>query len=273
MMMREETFHALASYIKEKFGICLGQEKKTLLEGRLVKVIARLGLADAQAYYAYLLKEKSGAADIELINAISTNHTFFMRETDHFQYFSETVLPDWYERIRDRDLRTWCAACSTGEEAYTLAMLIGDFFSLRSCNWDTTLLATDISEAALAAARRGIYESKAVAQLPERWRKLYFHRMGEAHYQVNAKLQQEIVYRQFNLITPHFPFKRKFHAIFCRNVMIYFDKETRRALIDRFYQSLERGGYLFIGHSEVLDRRETPFEYLRPSVYRKGGAH
>ena len=271
MEMQEKTFCDLAAYIKDKFGICLGREKKTLLEGRLVKILTRLRLDSAEAYYDYLLQDTSGLADADLINAVSTNHTFFMRETDHFQCFSDSALPYWYERIRDRDLRTWCAACSTGQEAYTLAMLISDFFALKEHDWDTTLLATDISAAALAAARRGIYESRTVAQLPERWRKLYFQRLDSAHVQVAAKLRQEIVFRQFNLITPHFPFRRKFHVIFCRNVMIYFDKPTRRALVDRFYQSLEPGGYLFIGHSEVLDRRETPFEYLRPSVYRKGG--
>lgn len=270
MVMQEKTFYELAAYIKEKFGISLGREKKTLLEGRLVKILARLGLDSAEAYYAYLRQDTSGLADADLINAVSTNHTFFMRETDHFQYFSETVLPHWYERIRDADLRTWCAACSTGQEAYTLAMLISDFFSLKEQDWDTTLLATDISAAALAAARRGVYESRTAAQLPERWRKLYFQRLDSARLQIIPRLRQEIVFRQFNLITPRFPFKRKFHAIFCRNVMIYFDKETRRALVNHFYQALEPGGYLFIGHSEVLEREETQFEYLRPSIYRKG---
>lgn len=271
MEMKEKTFYDLAAYIKRKFGISLGREKKTLLEGRLAKIIARLKLADAEAYYAYLLKDTSGLADLDLINAVSTNHTFFMRETDHFQYFSEVALPYWYEKIRDGDLRTWCAACSTGQEAYTLAMLIGDFFALKEQRWDTTLLATDISEAALAAARRGIYERQTVQQLPERWQKLYFHRLDGEHVQVTPALQREIVFRQFNLITPRFPFKRRFHVIFCRNVMIYFDKQTRRALVDQFYRALEPGGYLFIGHSEVLDRQEMPLQYLRPSVYRKGG--
>lgn len=267
--MKDQTFVNLTAYIHQKFGINLGREKRALLEGRLYKLIAKLGLSDAEEYYEYLIGEKTGVADIDLVNAVTTNHTFFMRESEHFRCFSESVLPYWYDTIRDRDLRTWCAACSTGEEAYTLAMLIGDFFSLKNQFWDTTVLATDISHTALKMAITGIYTNESMASLPDRWRRIYFQKLDSEHYQANTKLKAEVTYRQFNLIAAHFPFKRRFHTIFCRNVMIYFDRQTRLALVKRFYECLEPGGYLFIGHSEVLDRNMTLFKYVMPSVYRK----
>lgn len=269
MEMTDEDYQCLSGYIKKKFGIHMGPEKKRLVEGRLQKILQELQFSDMKTYCNYLLEEKTGKADVALVNAITTNHTFFMRETEHFSCFSKVVLPQMEQSIRDYDLRTWCAACSSGEEAYTLAMLIRDFFSLKSGPWNTKLLATDISLTALAAAKSGVYSAEAVALLPERWRKIYFKKIDGAYYQVKPELKEEIIYRQFNLINAQFPFKKKFHTIFCRNVMIYFDSSTRRALVKKFHACLEKGGYLFIGHSEVIDRSDSLFSYVGPSVYRK----
>lgn len=262
-------YEDLTSYIKLKFGISLGDQKKTLVEGRMEKVLQQLGIKEFAVYLDYLKKDATGKADIALVNAITTNHTFFMRETDHFKYYAEAALPKIVAKINDGDLRTWCAACSSGEEAYTLAMIIKDFFAFKEAGWDTKVLATDISLTALNAAKSGVYSSDAVRSLPQKWQKIYFQKKGDLHYVVKDTLKEEIIFRQFNLINKTFPFKRKFHAIFCRNVMIYFDALTRRELINKLYQSLEYGGYLFIGHSEVIDRQESLFSYVMPSVYRK----
>lgn len=267
--MTEQDFIYLTGYIKKKFGIHLGKEKKALVEGRLGKILTALNITNVGEYYEYLLKDTTGNADIALVNAITTNHTFFMREASHFRYYADVVLPYWEKVLHDRDLRTWCAACSSGEEAYTLAMIIRDFFNLKNQNWDTKVLATDISLTALQTAKRGIYAAEAMESLPDKWRKIYFQRFDRANYQIRAELKAEVIFRQFNLISEAFPFKRKFHAIFCRNVMIYFDMKTRKELVEKFYQYLEPGGYLFIGHSEVLDRKELLFRYIMPSVYRK----
>lgn len=262
-------FGELTKYIKLKFGISLGEQKRSLVEGRMEKVLQKLGITDFTVYLQYLKEDKTGKADIALVNAITTNHTFFMRETDHFQYYAEVVLPKIVANINDGDLRTWCAACSSGEEAYTLAMMIKDFFVFKNEGWDTKVLATDISLTALGAARLGVYSNDAVHSLPSKWQKIYFQKKDDMHYQVKETLKSEVIFRQFNLINKEFPFKRKFHVIFCRNVMIYFDAPTRRELINKLYQSLEAGGYLFIGHSEVIDRNESLFNYVMPSVYRK----
>lgn len=268
ILMTTKEFSMLAAYIKQKFGVNLGLEKKTLVQGRLHKIIDNMNFTSFKEYYEYVANDKTGKADVELVNAITTNHTFFMRESSHFEYFSNNVLPYLYRVIKDRNLRIWCAACSTGEEAYTLAMLIRDFFSIRSQEWDTKLLATDISLNALAAAKQGCYSAEALACIPAKWRNIYFKKQIDDQYQVIETLKDEVIYRQFNLMNTQFPFKKKFHTIFCRNVMIYFDTPTRQALVRKFYDYLEPGGYLFIGHSEVLDR-SSAFKCIMPAVYRK----
>lgn len=269
MKITDEEFFLLAGYIKRKFGINLVPQKKGLVVNRLNKIISSLQLNSIKDYYDYVVHDKTGEADRVLVDAITTNHTFFMREFSHFKYFTSEVLPYWYQHIPDHDLRVWCAACSTGEESYTLAMLIQDFFALRDSSWDTKILATDISQQALAIARQGFYLEEDLANVPEKWRKLYFKKAQEGVWQIIADLQQEVIYRQFNLQTKEFSFKRKFHVIFCRNVMIYFDNDLREALINQFYQWLEPGGYLFIGHSESIDRNKSSFRYVMPAVYRK----
>ena len=180
------------------------------------------------------------------------------------------MLP-WIERtVRDGDIRTWCAACSTGQESYTLAMLLEDRFGLRGPMWEKTLLATDLSRDVLAFAQRGVYPSATVDVLPDAWRRGYFHRVDDTHVQVIDAVRRQVLYRPFNLMTPVFPFRRSFHVIFCRNVMIYFDAPTRQQLAAKFADFLVPGGYLFLGHSEVIDWQAAPdFDYVMPSVYRK----
>ena len=269
--MQQQLFEKFAAYVEARFGIRLPDEKKTLLETRLFKLFSSSQepeLADEESFFAYLCQDQSGRADNILADAITTNHTFFMREKDHFAYFSEAVLPYWAEHSPERDLRTWCAACSTGEEAYTLAMLIQDFFALKT-GWDVSLLATDLSREALAAARSGSYDRHVLRELPVSWQRLYFQPDGAERVRITDALRAQIIYRQFNLMEPHFPFRRRFHVIFCRNVMIYFDAPTREALVRKFYEFLEPGGVLLIGHSEVIDRNTVPFAYVMPSVYRR----
>ena len=150
-----------------------------------------------------------------------------------------------------------------------MAMIMSEFFALQGPQWDTTLLATDLSQEILATARRGIYTDEAVRGLPPQWKGQFFHKLATGDWQVSQNLQQQVLYRRFNLMNPVFPFKKPFHVIFCRNVMIYFDTETRDSLVRKFYDFLEPGGFLFVGHSEVIDRQSAPFEYVMPSVYRK----
>lgn len=265
----DKEFRLLAEFIEKNYGIHLRKEKKTLVTGRLQKVLQQAGFDNFTDYYQYLLSDKSGNAMVTFVNKMTTNHTFFMREAAHFYFFKDTVLPFLENTVKDKDLRIWCAGCSTGEEPYTLAMIIDEFFNSEKSCWNTKILATDISEHALNLAKAGIYSNESVVPLPPNWKFTYFIKQDPNHARVIETIRDEVIYRKFNLIDDVFPFKRKFHAIFCRNVMIYFDQETKIRLINKFYDHMERGGYLFIGHSESLNKGLAGFKYIMPAVYRK----
>lgn len=269
LRITHKEFTLLSNYIKSNYGIQLKENKKNLLVGRLQNVLRQEGFDSFTDYYNYILADKSGRAVTTLIDKITTNHTYFMREADHFYYFKDKVLPKLVSNIKDKDLRIWCAACSTGEEAYTLAMIIDEFFGKEKSSWDTKLLATDISEKVLNIAKQGIYSREDIASLPASWQLKYFRRYDEDNYILTDGIKNEVIYRKFNLMESVFPFKRKFHTIFCRNVMIYFDYETKIKLVNKFYDHLEEGGYLFVGLSESLSREVKKFKYVMPSVYQK----
>ncbi|MNB73442.1 Chemotaxis protein methyltransferase Cher2 [compost metagenome] len=270
--MTDLEFTQLAELIKRRAGIHLKAEKRALLAGRLQKLVQDKGLASFSEYYNLLQgRNHTSAAELtQLVDRISTNHTFFMREQGHFTYFRQQVLPELLQQQGERDLRIWSAGCSSGEEPYTLAMLIDEAFSGDGRRgWDTQLLATDISNSALEAARRGRYSAEALGALPERWARRYFEPEEKGYYTVKPAIRSQVLFRRFNLMDEKFPFTRRFHAIFCRNVMIYFDQATRIRLVHKFYEMTEPGGYLFIGHSESLDRERTAYRYVMPAVYRK----
>lgn len=266
----ETEFDALRKLVYSKFGINLTDQKKTLMVGRLQKVLRQRNFASFEDYYQWLTSDTSGVALEELANRISTNHTFFYREKAHFEFFSNTALPEMAARHQgDRELRIWCAGCSSGEEPYTLMMLMMEFFGPQFPEWTITLLATDLSATALKTAMTGSYESDRVAQLPANLRNKYFRKSSDGNVLVTDQVRQRIFFRRHNLMNQTFPFKKQFDAIFCRNVMIYFDRETRNTLVAKYYQHTVPEGYLFIGHSETLGRDETQYQYLLPAVYQK----
>ena len=265
----EKEFKLLSEYIKAHYGIYLKEEKQTLVTGRLQNVLKKEGFENFTDYYHHLVSDKNGNAASTLVEKVTTNHTYFMREADHFSYFRNEVLPFLKNNVKDKDLRIWCAACSTGEESYTLAMLLDEFFGKEKMWWDTKILATDLSEKVLNTAKRGIYTKESIAPLPSHWKLNYFKKHDLNSFVLTDQIKDEVIYRKFNLMDTLFPFKRKFHTIFCRNAMIYFDNETRNELVNKFYDQLEYGGYLFIGHSESLNRGSTKFKYIMPAVYRK----
>ncbi|CUX49683.1 CheR family methyltransferase [Clostridium sp. C105KSO13] len=267
--IQEQEFKDFANYIRINYGIHFKAEKKTLIEGRLGNLITSMHMNSLDEYMAYVKADKSGKATSVMLDKITTNYTFFMREPEHFTYFKTTVLPYLTNKVRDRDLRIWSAACSTGEEPYTLAMLIDEYFGFDKRGWDTKILATDISKAAISTAKSGIYENEKIAELPLSWQKKYFKAYDFQQSEVIDKIKNEIIFGNINLMDKSLPFKRKMHVIFCRNVMIYFDGPTKEKLIDKLYDITEPGGFLFIGHSEGLNRETTKYKYIRPAIYRK----
>jgi chemotaxis protein methyltransferase CheR len=265
----KKEFKQFADYIKFNYGIHLKEEKQSLMAGRLYNVLVSNNFRSFSEYYEYVVSDKTGHAATTLIDKITTNHTFFMREADHFYFLRDKILPYLTSTVKDKDLRIWSAGCSSGEEPYTLAMILDEFLGKEKVWWDTKVLATDISSSVLDTAPKGIYSNERIASLPSQWKNTYFEKLNNENSVLIDKIRNEVIYRKFNLMEEVFPFKRRFHVIFCRNVMIYFDSKTKSNLVNKFYDALEYGGYLFIGHSESLNRDTTKFKYVMPAVYRK----
>lgn len=267
-MMTDEEFLRIAGHMKQRYGIDLGQ-KKVIMNGRLENHIKSGGWSSFHAFMNDLEKDSSGKLEKELVNLLTTNHTYFMREFEHFEFFKNVVLPELRQKEQNtKDLRIWCGAASTGEEPYMIAMVLKDFFGLDASSWDTKVLATDISTKVLQQAVAGIYNEEQLKSIPDQWKRHFFKKTPEGMFKVKDELKQEVIFRQFNLMSP-FPFKKRMHTIFLRNVMIYFDENTKNELLQKVYDFLEPGGYLFIGMTETLDRAQVPFELVQPSIFRK----
>ncbi len=268
-MITDEEFQRISVYMKANYGIDLSQ-KKVIINGRLENYLRKGGYGSCTEYLNALGTDKTGTLEKMLVNLLTTNHTYFMREFENFEYFRKEVLP-WLKKKQERqkDLRIWCGAASTGEEPYMIAMVLDDYFGLEREQWDKRILATDISTKVLQQAVAGVYSAEQLKNLPEKWKRHFFKPVaGGSQYMITDDLKSQVLFRQFNLMDP-FPFKRKMHTIFLRNVMIYFDEKTKRDLLQKVYNYMEPGGYLFIGTTETLDRSSVPLEIIKPSIFRK----
>lgn len=267
--MTDQEFDRIYRFLKSRYGIDMNH-KKEIVTGRMNNYLRTNNWDSYGTFMDAMEKDPSGVLEKKLVNMLTTNHTFFMRESEHFDFMKETVLP-WIKakEARTKDVRIWCGASSSGEEPYALEMLLAEFFGLDYAKWNTQLLATDISENVLRQALAGVYSSEQVEVLPDAWRRRFFKKLpGGENYKVTDDLKKQLIFRKFNLMDP-FPFRRKMHVIFLRNVMIYFDDPTKAKLVRKVYDTLEPGGYLFIGRTETLDRGSTPLTIVKPSIYRK----
>ena len=255
----------------DNFGINLSA-KRVLVQGRLGNMLNDRGLKNYDEYLDAVMKDSSGTEVTTILNKLTTNHTFFMREPEHYTFLKETILPYMTETCKnDHVLRIWSAACSSGEECYTTAMLMDQYFGAEKAKWDTVILATDISQNVIAKAKRGIYSDEGMKGLSNEWKDRYFNKLSDGKYEICQGIKDEVVFKTFNLMDP-MPDKYKakpFDLIFCRNVMIYFDAPTKQALVGRFYDVVKPGGYFFIGHAESINRNDTKFEYIKPAIYRR----
>lgn len=267
--MTEQEFLRIYTFVKSRYGIDLSS-KKEIVKGRLENYIRIGGWKNYSEYMDSVESDMTGKLEGKLIDLLSTNHTYFMRESEHFEYFKNVVLPILKKNeAKTRDLCIWCGASSSGEEPYTLAMLISDFFGLEKDSWDTKILATDVSREVLERACSGIYTYEQVKVLPDNWRRHYLKELeAGVRYEMTNQIKNEVLFREFNLMKP-LPFKRKMHVVFLRNVMIYFDAKTKEALLRRVYDGMEKGGYLFIGLTETIDKGNSYFKMVSPSVYQK----
>lgn len=271
MELNSHELDEIHKFMYSNFGIQLSSKKKTLIESRLSSTLITKGFNSYSDYLAFVKSDSSGKEATHLLNKLTTNHTYFLREKDHFDFFEETLLPELFEANKStKDICIWSAGCSSGQEAYTIAMYLLDFKSKHPIysDYNTQVLATDISEKALTKGVKGIYSVDEV-NIPPVWINKYFNKLSSKEYQVNDLLKEQVIFRKFNLMTKLYPFKKDFHIIFCRNVMIYFDKNSKQFVLDRYYNHLHKDGHLFIGQSEFIDRASTDFNYVLPSVYKK----
>lgn len=268
----DDEFKHISELVYEKFGIHLTEKKRVLVRGRLNKLLRQMGYSNFDTYYNAILHDPSGAGLLELVDKISTNHTYFYREKDHFDFLEKRVLPDIAGQLdadHSKDLRVWCAGCATGEEAYTLAIVLAEFFGPHFFTDGPPILATDISRTALEKAMLGAYGKERIDQIPKGLLHKYFMPNEMGGYSVKDALKKMVLFKRLNFKREAFPFKKKFHTVFCRNVMIYFDQPTKETLVHKFGGVLAEGGYLFIGHSETLGRDNVNFQYVQPAVYVK----
>ncbi len=268
-------FRRLASFIHEKLGIKVPDFKRSMVESRLRKRLSALGMASYTEYCDHLFSGQGMDWEIyEFTDVITTNKTDFFREPHHFSYLLEKALPDLVRRTgagRTRQLRAWSCACSRGDEPYTLAMVLSEF-GKKAGPFDFSILATDISTRMLATAVKGIYEESVIDPVPLDYRKKYLLKSRDRDkslIRVRPELRNKVSFRRLNLMDSDYRLGDSMDILFCRNVIIYFDKPTTEKLIDRLCRVLAPGGYLFMGHSELLDTSLYPLRPVAPTIYQK----
>ena len=265
----------VAQYIGAEVGIQLPPAKRSLVEGRLRKRMRRLGFHSYADYLDFALESAEGEGErIHLVDVVTTNKTDFFREPEHFRYLVQEALPEllrsWPEQGR-RELAVWSAGCSSGEEPYTLAMVLCEAAAHRA-GLRFSILATDISGRAIATAQRAIYPEARIAPVPMALRQKYLLRSRDGSnglVRMGPELRQRVRFGQLNLMARDFGLHQPMDIIFCRNVMIYFNNSIREALVARFEAQLAPGGYLFVGHSESLSGMDSGLTRLSAAVYRK----
>jgi chemotaxis protein methyltransferase CheR len=259
-------FARITDVLHEHAGIRMREGKEGLVRARLTKRLRKLGLADFDAYLKYIEKDSTRGEFAEMIDALTTNKTSFLREASHFDFLRTSVFP-----TLNGPVRIWSAGCSSGEEPYTLAMLCNEAFADIATR-DVRILSTDISHRVLAQAKAGVYPAENMADVPAPWLQKYWTRkqdaQGRAVFEAEKPLRRLVHFAKLNLME-RWPMQGPFDAILCRNVMIYFDKATQQQLVERYWQLLRPGGHLFVGHSESLTGLAHKFRYVQPAVYVK----
>jgi chemotaxis protein methyltransferase CheR len=267
--IRPEDFDKFCRFIHGRCGINLHEGKRDLVRSRLAKRLRALQMSSYKQYFDYIFSDRDDQEIVFLLDAISTNVTYFFREEKHFSFLRERVLPEIGAQIKAGSrtrIRFWSAGCSSGEEPYSLAIILRESLPPKPC--DIKILATDLSTKALQQARNGIYSRDKLKNVPPEMLKRYFQSHPDGSCQVAPAVREMITFARLNLMYS-FPFHGLFEVIFCRNVMIYFDKSTQETLVQKFSRFLQPGGYLMIGHSESLTSIDHDLLYVQPAVYQK----
>jgi chemotaxis protein methyltransferase CheR len=274
--MSDSQFQLLSELIYSLCGINLTPKKKMMLVARLYKRLREVNIYDFGEYYNFLLTPEGHSKEIvKMINAVSTNKTQFFREPDHFNYLTAKVLPEFIAKgyaVKNRTLYVWSAGCSTGEEPYTIAIVLSEFCEKNKLDCTFKIIATDISTRVLEIAERAVYKQDVLMPISKELLKKYFYKPDNSandEYCVVPGLKKHVNIRRFNLMENNFKLEAPMDIIFCRNVIIYFDRQTQKTLFEKFYSSLNDSGYLFIGNSESLHNINNEFTFIVPTVYKK----
>lgn len=273
-ILTPQQFERLSNLISTHWGIKMPPSKRLMLSGRVVKRVRALGMASLQEYCDYLFDHLDGDEIAHLCDAVTTNKTDFFREKQHFDYMQAELLPLYaqsFQASARSPFRIWSAGCSSGEEPYTLAMVVQDYKERTGWPASYEIVATDIDQQMLNHGIKGIYRREKVEPVPRHLQQRYLRRSRKRPelVRVAPDLRSKVRFGYLNLMDETYPLPKPVHMIFCRNVIIYFEKQTQHELALRFSQVIDRGGYLFLGHSESFFGQDLPFKQIKPTVYQR----
>jgi len=273
LKLSDKMFSLFSDFIYKKLGIHLPQAKKIMLQYRLIKRLKKLKMKSFEDYFSYLTSVDGLKKELpRMINVVTTNKTDFFREPYHFQYLSENVLPEFCKQKHSRPFKIWSSACSIGAEPYTMAMVLQEFAE-KNRQFRYNILSTDISTKALKTAQNAIYDHEMVDIIPIELRKKYLLKKKDqnqsALVRIAPELRQKVKFKQMNLMLSTYPVDTQMDVIFCRNVIIYFDRKTQERVVKTLSCHLKPGGYLFMGHSESIKFDGLPIERVKSTIYRK----
>lgn len=268
--MTDHDYKKFSEFVHKRVGIKLTPAKKNMVETRLHKRMRILGMTSHHDYVRYVFSNEGMEKELSnLIDAVTTNTTHFFRENQHFEYLEKTLLPAWLQKHgRYKKMHLWSAGCSIGMEPYTMAMVL-DNFAARNTGFEYDILGTDISTQALRDAMRAVYDEERVATVPQHMKEKYLLRSKDRtrkQVRMVPDLRQKVTFKHLNFME-EFSFKEQFDVVFCRNVVIYFDRETQERLFAKFCRFIKPGGYLFIGHSESITGMTLPLQQVAPTTY------
>jgi chemotaxis protein methyltransferase CheR len=271
--LTDSDFKRLSEFIYGNYGIKMPKEKRTMLEGRLMKRLRANQIKSFAEYCDYVFSDEGMEKElIHMINVVSTNKTDFFREPAHFEFLYETVLPEFKKKNKGEPIKIWSSACSSGEEPYTIAMVINEFAKQQEAPLPYQIFGTDISSDILERAQMGVYKDERVVDVPLSYKRRYFMANKDPQkklVRVVPELRKNTSFMRLNLIDPTYPISEKFQVIFCRNVLIYFDRPTQEAVINKLCNHLVPGGYFFLGHSESATGMQVPLTPLKPTIFKR----
>ncbi len=270
--LNDNDYYKLSSFIRKNFGINLTESKRILLESRLQKRLRLSGFTSFKQYIKKVCEENHHTELVNMINVVSTNKTDFFREKPHYQFLLDSILPEYGKLRFKNEVKVWSAASSTGEEAYTAAMVLEEYNRITNNNIHYTIDASDISTDVLKSGIQAIYKGTDIAVIPYEMKQRYFLKSKDAvisKVRIIKKIREKVQFFRFNLMSNNYPGREKYDIIFCRNVLIYFDRATQEQVIQKLCESLKPGGYLFLGHSESIMGLDVPLKQIIHTGYKK----